>query len=88
MKSFKLSSAPTSPGFHSFSKLSYQFISGNKLLDQNRISADLARLNNFYKNRGYYNAKIKSTTGIITEDKQFELIFNINAGEKFFFVLS
>ena len=63
----------------------WKFLSNNKFLDQNRISADLARLNNFYKNRGYYNAKIKSTTGIITEDKQFELIFNINAGEKFFF---
>ena len=63
----------------------WKFLSNNKFLDQNRISADLTRLNNFYKNRGYYNAKIKSTTGIITEDKQFELIFNINAGEKFFF---
>ena len=63
----------------------WKFLSNNKFLDKNRISADLTRLNNFYKNRGYYNAKIKSTTGIITEDKQFELIFNINAGEKFFF---
>ena len=63
----------------------WKFLSNNKFLDQNRISADLTRLNNFYKNRGYYNAKIKSTTGIITEDKHFELIFNINAGEKFFF---
>ncbi len=63
----------------------WKFLSRNKFLDKNRISADLLRLNNFYKNRGYYNAKIKSTTGIITEDRQFELIFNINAGEKFFF---
>ena len=63
----------------------WKFLSNNKFLDKNRISADLTRLNNFYKNRGYYNAKIKSTTGIITEDKQFELIFNINAGKKFFF---
>ena len=63
----------------------WKFLSRNKFLDKNRISADLLRLDNFYKNRGYYNAKIKSTTGIITEDRQFELIFNINAGEKFFF---
>ena len=63
----------------------WKFLSNNKFLDINRISADLSRLNNFYKNRGYYDVKIKSTTGIITEDKQFELIFNINAGEKFFF---
>ena len=28
--------------------------------------------------------KIKSTTAIITDENQFELIFNINAGNKFF----
>ena len=43
------------------------------------------RLNKFYKNRGFYNIKIKSTTAIITNDNQFELIFNINAGNKFYF---
>ena len=40
---------------------------------------------NYYKNRGYYNAIIKLTTGIITDENQFELTFNINAGNKFFF---
>ena len=63
----------------------WKFITKNKFLDLNRISADVNRLENFYKNRGYYNVKIKSTTAVITNENQFELIFNINAGNKFFF---
>ncbi len=63
----------------------WKFITRNKFLDANRINADLNRLNNFYKNRGFYNAKIKSTTAVITDENQFELIFNINAGNKFLF---
>ena len=63
----------------------WKFITKNKFLDANRINADVDRLNKFYKNRGFYNIKIKSTTAIITNDNQFELIFNINAGNKFYF---
>ena len=63
----------------------WKFITNNKFLDTNRISADVSRLENYYKNRGYYNAIIKSTSGIITDENQFELTFNINAGNKFFF---
>ena len=63
----------------------WKFITQNKLLDNNRIKADVSRLNNFYKNHGYFNVKIKSTTAVINDQNQFELIFNINAGQKYFF---
>ena len=63
----------------------WKFITRNKFLDSNRINADINRLNNFYKNRGYYEAKIKSTSAVITNENQFELIFNINAGNKYYF---
>ncbi len=63
----------------------WKFITKNKFLDLNRINVDVNRLNNFYKNKGFYDVKIKSTTAIITDKNQFELIFNINAGNKFFF---
>ena len=63
----------------------WKFITRNKFLDTNRIKIDEERLNEFYKNRGFYNVNIKSTTAIINEDSQFELIYNINAGEKFYF---
>ena len=42
-------------------------------------------LDKFYKNRGFYNVDIKSTTAVITNDNQFELIFNINSGNKYYF---
>ncbi len=61
----------------------WKFITRNKFLDVNRINADIKRLNSFYKNRGFYDVKIKSTTAIINEENQFELIFNINAGNKY-----
>ena len=63
----------------------WKFITKNKFLDINRVNADVFRLQNFYKNRGFFNVKIKSTTAVITESNHFELIFNINAGNKFYF---
>ena len=63
----------------------WKILTNNKFLDTNRINVDISRLNKFYKNRGYFNVKIKSTTAIITDQNQFELIFNINSGEKYFF---
>ena len=63
----------------------WKFITRNKFLDINRIKLDTDRLIKFYRNRGFYNVIIKSTTAVITEENQFELIFNINAGNKFTF---
>ena len=63
----------------------WKFITRNKFLDTNRIDLDINRLDKFYKNRGFYNVDIKSTTAVITNDNQFELIFNINSGNKYYF---
>ena len=38
-----------------------------------------------YKNKGYYNVKINNLTAEFLDTKNFELNFNINAGEKFYF---
>ena len=63
----------------------WKFITRNKFLDINRINLDVQRLEKFYKNRGYYNINIKSSTAVILDENQFELVFNINAGDKFIF---
>ena len=63
----------------------WKFITRNKFLDTNRIDLDINRLEKFYKNRGFYNVDIKSTTAVITNENQFELIFNINSGNKYYF---
>ena len=63
----------------------WKFITRNKYLDSNRVNLDIVRLRNFYKNRGFFNVNVKSTTALITSDNQFELVFNINSGKKYFF---
>ena len=42
-------------------------------------------MKSFYKNNGYYNVKINSTFAQIIEDKYFEVVFNIDAGNKYYF---
>ncbi len=63
----------------------WKFISNKKYLDINRIKLDENLLYNFYKNRGFYNVKIDSSSAIIINETDFELIFNINAGKKYYF---
>ena len=63
----------------------WKFISNKKFLDENRIRLDENLLRNYYRNNGYYNAKINSTSAQILKSNKFELIFNIDAGEKFTF---
>ncbi len=63
----------------------WKFISNRKFLDRKRIKIDENLLRNFYKNNGYYDVNINSTFAQIVKKNQFELIFNIDAGEKYFF---
>jgi outer membrane protein insertion porin family len=63
----------------------WKFISGRKYLNQNNVSFDERLLRNFYKNSGYYNVKINSSFAKLIDPNSFELIFNINSGEKVFF---
>ena len=63
----------------------WKFISNKKFLDVNRIALDESLLKNYYKNNGYYNVKIESSSAQVINDQNFELIFNINAGNKFYF---
>ena len=63
----------------------WKFITKNKFLNTSRINIDVSRLEKFYKNRGFFNVKIKSTTAVINNEDEFDLIFNINSGNKFYF---
>ena len=42
-------------------------------------------LKNFYLNKGYFDVEINSSFAKLIESNEFELIFNIEANEKFFF---
>ena len=63
----------------------WKFISGRKFLNENLINLDERLLKNFYLNKGYYNAKINSSFAKLINDNEFELIYNINANEKYYF---
>ena len=62
----------------------WKFISKKKYLDKNRIKLDEKLLSNYYKNNGYYNVKVNTTSAQVIKGNNFELIFNIDAGEKHF----
>ncbi len=63
----------------------WKFVSSRKFLDLNRIKLDESLLNNFYKNKGYYNVSVESSSAKVIDESNFELIFNINAGKKYYF---
>ena len=63
----------------------WKFISGKKFLNENIIELDKRLLKNFYLNKGYHDAEINSSFAKMIDDYEFELIYNINAKEKFYF---
>ncbi len=63
----------------------WKFITSNKYLDENKIKNDEILLKKYYKNKGYFNVKIKSSYAKNINNEFFELNFNIDSGQKFFF---
>ena len=63
----------------------WKFISGRKFLNKNSVYLDERLLKNYYKNNGYYNVKINSSFAKLIDDNNFELIFNIDSGNKIYF---
>ena len=63
----------------------WKFLSKRKFVNQEIINFDKNLLRNFYLNKGYYDVEISSTFAKMTNDKNFELIFNIDANNKYFF---
>ncbi len=63
----------------------WKFITSNKYLDELKIKQDEKRLKQYYQKKGYYNVNVKSSYAKNINNKFFELNFNIDSGEKFFF---
>ena len=63
----------------------WKFISGKKFLNENLIQFDERLLKNFYLNKGYYNVEINSSYAKLIDTGEFELIFNIDAQNRFYF---
>ena len=63
----------------------WKFITNKKFVNENIIAFDKKLLKNFYLNKGYYNVVIDSSFAKLVNKNDFELIYNINANEKFYF---
>ena len=63
----------------------WKIISGKKYLNEAVIDFDKRLLKNFYLNNGYYDVEINSSFAKLTDNNEFELIYNIDANDKIFF---
>ena len=63
----------------------WKFISGRKYLNEEIIALDKRLLKNFYLNKGFYDVKINSSFAKLIKNDEFELIFNIDSNQKYFF---
>jgi Outer membrane protein/protective antigen OMA87 len=63
----------------------WKFISSRKFLELNRINLDEKLLYNYYRNKGYYKVSVESSSAKVMDESNFELIFNIKAGNKYYF---
>ena len=63
----------------------WKFISGKKFLNENMQNLDKRLLKNFFLSKGYYDVTIHSSFAKLISEDQFELIYNIDAKNKFYF---
>jgi len=63
----------------------WKFISGKKFLNEKLINFDKQLLSNFYKNNGFFDIKIESSYAKYLGNDEFEIIYNISPGIKYYF---
>ncbi len=63
----------------------WKFISRNVYINQELINLDKRLLENYFKDNGYYSVKIENSFVEFDKNSNFNLIFNIIPGKKFFF---
>lgn len=63
----------------------WKFISRNVYINEELINLDKRLLTNYFKNNGYFNIKVENSFVEFDKDSNFNLIFNITPGKKYFF---
>tara|TARA_B100002051_G_scaffold258321_1_gene276586 strand:- start:1624 stop:3882 length:2259 start_codon:yes stop_codon:yes gene_type:complete len=63
----------------------WKFLTQNKFLNEKTVEIDVNLLENYFKNKGYYNVLIKSSSAKVIDENNFVLTFNIDAGNKYYF---
>ena len=63
----------------------WKFVSRNVYINEELIKLDKRLLKTYFKNNGYYNVKIENSFVEFDKNSNFNLIFNITPGKKYFF---
>jgi len=63
----------------------WKFVSKNVYINQELINLDKRLLANYFKNNGYFNVKIENSFVEFDKNSNFNLIFKITSGKKYFF---
>ena len=63
----------------------WKFLTKNTNFNKQLVNLDIRLLTNYYRSLGYYNVKINSSFAKLNDKSNFELIFNITEGKKYFF---
>jgi outer membrane protein insertion porin family len=63
----------------------WKFLSSKKVINKQRIDLDKRLLTNFYRNKGYYDVIILDEIIQYENNKNFNLVFNIDSGNKYKF---
>lgn len=62
----------------------FNIFNTNSIPSLDRINFDINALKNFYLNQGFYDVQITNSSVEVIDDKYVNIIFSINAGNKFF----
>ena len=63
----------------------WKFVSRKVFLNESLINLDKRLLKNYYLNQGYYKVEILNSFAELNDKQSFKLVFNINAGKKYYF---
>ena len=63
----------------------WKFLSQKVFLNPDQIALDQRLLLNYYKDNGFYNVVVNNSFAELDQNSNFNLIFNIDSGQKFFF---
>ena len=63
----------------------WKFISPNVYINQELINLDKRLLTNYFKNNGYFNVNVENSFVEFDKNSNFNLIFKITSGKKYFF---
>ncbi len=61
----------------------WKFLSKNTRFSKNLVDLDIRLLNNYYKSLGFYDVQITSNSAELNENKNIDLVYTINAGNRY-----